>query len=78
MPAHENLLTKPQEIIKVLLERVFGWPAILINGKIYESNNYPITYIFENLFFKSPEYIIFLYSLFIVFSFIKKIFLIKI
>ncbi len=69
VPAHENLLTKPQEIIKVLLERVFGWPAILINGKIYESNNYPITYILENLFFKSPEYIIFLYSIFIIFFF---------
>tara|TARA_B100001123_G_scaffold443422_1_gene589470 strand:+ start:1521 stop:3023 length:1503 start_codon:yes stop_codon:yes gene_type:complete len=63
-PVHEDIFSKPYEIIKILLERSYGWAAILLNGKIYESNNYPLTYIFQNLFFKSPEYVIFLYILF--------------
>ena len=47
----------------------------MINGEIYESNNYPLTYIFQNLFFKSPEYIVFLYILFFpIFFLIRKFF----
>ncbi len=74
VPTHENLLTKPFEILTILFERSYGWGLVMINGQIYESNNYPITYIFQNLFFKSPEYVIFLYILFMpIFFPIKKI-----
>ena len=75
VPTHENLLTKPFEILKILFDRSFGWSLLMINGEIYESNNYPLTYIFQNLFFKSPEYIIFLYVLFFpIFFLIRKFF----
>ena len=75
VPVHEDIFSKPYEIIKILLERSFGWGTILINGQIYQSNNYPITYIFQNLFFKSPEYVIFLYILFLpLFVQIRKLF----
>ena len=54
---------------------LWGWPYAVLNGKFFESTNYPFTYIFEYLFYKTPEYVIFLYICFFFFlrSVINKI-----
>jgi hypothetical protein len=48
-----------------LFKHPWGYPYVLLNGEIYEARNVPFYYIFVNLFYKSPEYIIILYLIFI-------------
>ena len=47
-----------------------GWPFNLVNGNYYISNQVPKSYLFLNIFFKSPEYILLCY-LFFAIVFIK-------
>ncbi len=64
---HSNFILKIQEIYKYNVEYTWGWSYNIINGNIYTASNYPFTYIIEFLFYKSPEYIIFLYIIFFFF-----------
>ena len=45
----------------------WGYPFTFFNGEIYEGQKIPLTYIIINLFYKTPEYIIFLILIFIIF-----------
>ena len=66
---HDNIATKPIEFfIKSLGDDIWrGWPYNLINGNMYLANNLPSNYFILNIFFKSPEYILFLYLIFFIF-----------
>lgn len=77
-PTHENLLIKPYQLIKQTFEYPIGYPFIFLNGDVFQSNQIPNLYILKNLFFKSPEYILFLYSIFFLFIFKIKSFYSKI
>ena len=77
-PTHENLFIKPYQLIKQTIGYSMGWPFVFLNGNVFESNQIPNTYILQNLFFKSPEYILFLYLLFFLFVFKIKFFYAKI
>ena len=74
--AHSNILTSPFNIIMGTFSENYwtGWPFNLINGNYYISKNVPESYLFLNIFFKSPEYILFSYLLFIILFFKSKIF----
>jgi hypothetical protein len=65
VPTHENIISKIPQLLKKSFDTGFGYPFIFLNGEVFESANYPKNYIFKNLFFKTPEYILILYVLFI-------------
>lgn len=67
VPTHEDLINKPLELIRQSFDRGWGYPFAFVNGVVFESNNVSSFYILKNLFFKTPEYILFLYLLFIFF-----------
>ena len=48
-----------------------GWSYNLVNGSYYNSSNVPYTYLMTNFIFKTPEFILLLYSLFIIILFSK-------
>lgn len=54
-----------------------GWSYNLVNGNYYNSDNVPFTYLLINFIFKSPEYLLLLYALFIIILFSKFNFYIK-
>ena len=70
-PTHSNIFTLPFKFFLELFSMSWaGWPLILLNGEYYFSNNPPIYYLLLNLFFKTPEYLLFLYilSIFLIFT----------
>jgi len=69
---HSDFFSRIKEMYLYHTHTLWGWPYAVLNGKFFESSNYPLSYIFEYLFYKTPEYIIFLYICF--FVFIKSIF----
>ena len=71
---HPNIFILPYEIISKTFSADFwtGWPYNLVNGKYYLASEVPKSYIFLNLFFKSPEYVLILYVLFFLFFFNTK------
>ena len=66
-PVHSNFILKIQEISNYNVQMTWGWPYNMINGDIFLAANSPQSYIIELLFYKSPEYLIFLYIIFFVF-----------
>ena len=74
-PVHSNFILKIQEIYNYNINYSWGWPYNMINGDIYLTTNYPWNYLIKFFFYKSPEYIIFLYTFFFIFfvPLIKKI-----
>jgi len=76
-PVHINLITEPINLINLSFQHGWGYPFTFFNGIIYESGKIPISYIFISLFFKIPEYILFLYLIFIIFFKDIKIFVSK-
>lgn len=67
---HSNILFKPIELFISGLDASRGWPVNILNGKVFFSWEAPKYYFINLLIFKSPEFILFLYLLFIIF-FIK-------
>ena len=69
---HSNIISQP---FNLLLEQtknyVFGVDWMLFNGIIYNTNNLPDLYIFINFFYKSPEFILFTYLIFLFIVFFK-------
>lgn len=70
---HSNIVTNPFNFISFMFSDAFktGWSYNNLNGFYFESINTPINYFILLLFFKSPEFFIFLYICFF-FAFIKK------
>ena len=63
-PTHSNIFILPFTFFLELFSMSWaGWPLILLNEEYYFSNNPPIYYLLLNLFFKTPEYLLFLYLL---------------
>lgn len=63
---HSNILVEPFKIFIEQLEVQFGPDRILLNNKILSTLEVSSNYIFVNLLFKSPEYILFTYVIFII------------
>ena len=62
---HSNIFVEP---LKNFIEQFrvhFGPENILLNGKVLSTSNVPVYYIFMNLLFKSPEFILFTYIIFL-------------
>lgn len=72
--SHSNIFVLPYQFIMDTLSSNFwtGWQYNLVNGQYYPSNEVPKSYIFINLFYKSPEYFLILYLFFIIFYFKSK------
>ncbi len=71
---HSNIFVLPIKILLKTLSADFytGWPYNLINGDYYISTEVTKLYIFINLLFKSPEYFLFTYIIFIFLYFSSK------
>ena len=66
-PIHEDLVNKTIDLISKIFSYGWGYPFTFVNGVVYESNNASNLYILENLFFKTPEYILGLYLIFFIY-----------
>ncbi len=76
--AHPNILTLPINILLGTFSENFrGWPFNLINGNYYLSAEIPKLYLLINLFFRSPEFILFTYLIFLFLFFSSKEFFVK-
>ena len=62
--AHPNIFTLPFKFFLTTLTLDIGWPFNVSNGNYFFSKEAPFYYIFENLLFKLPEFIIYLYLVF--------------
>ena len=65
---HENILTYPFYLLHELIfsDYITGWPYILLNGNYYLSyKDVTALYFLINFFYKSPEYILLTYLLFV-------------
>lgn len=66
---HVNIFLEPFKLAIESLSFGFGAPLILFNGETYLTTEIPKNYIFVNLFYKLPEFIIFgLITFFILFK----------
>ncbi len=65
---HPNLLILPFEILKAALSNTYmtGWPFNLVNGEYYLSHEVSNLYFLINIIYKSPEYLLITYPLFII------------
>jgi hypothetical protein len=66
---HQNILIQPFHIIWEFIFSDFktGWPFILLNGNYYFSfKDVPSLYFLINFIYKSPEYVLLTYPLFVV------------
>ncbi len=65
---HQNIIIGPFIIISEWISSNFitGWPYNLIDGKYYLSSEVPKTFLLINLLFKSPEYILLSYVIFLI------------
>ena len=66
---YPNIFFLPFEFLASTFSETYwtGWPYNLLNGIYYDSNNIPKHYLITNFIFKSPEYILILYFLFLVY-----------
>ena len=64
---HGNILVNSFDIFVEFMSNNFwtGYPYNLVNGNYFESSNVPSSYIILNLIFKSPEYFLMLYIVFV-------------
>ena len=74
---HSNILLLPYEFINKSFSMEIGWPFNLLNGIYLDTNNTPYNYLIINYFYKLPEFLIFLYIIFIPILFLNKEFLLK-
>ena len=65
--AHNNILTEPFKILMSLTKFDFGVSWLLFNGNFFNTLFLPPSYIFINLIYKSPEFILVAYVIFIYF-----------
>ncbi len=72
LDTHSNVFTSPINILMKIWSSDYstGYPYNLINGIYYFSIDIPKSYLFTNLIFRSPEYFLLSYLIFILF-FIK-------
>ena len=71
---HTNLFIEPFKIFIEQLGVQFGPDRILLNSKILSTLEVSSNYIFVNLLFKSPEYILFTYAIFFFLFFFNNVF----
>ena len=64
---HSNIFLEPFRLINESLSFGFGVPVILFNGETYLTTEIPKNYIFINLFYKLPEFVILAILIFIIF-----------
>jgi len=62
---HPNIFTLPFNIFIDSLSAWTGWSYNLVNGDYYASSDVPKSYFLLNFFFKSPEYLIISYVIFL-------------
>ena len=76
---YPNIITLPFQMIQGTLSSDYwtGWPFNLVNGNYYISSEIPKSYLLINFFYKSPEYFLITYLLFIFLFFKSKIFFLK-
>ena len=67
--AHPNILSLPFKFLLGTLSESYwtGWPSNLINGSYYFADESPKNYLLINFIYKSPEYILALYLVFLIF-----------
>ena len=65
---HTNIFTSPFRILIATLSESYwtGWPFNLSNGNFYMAENVPNYYLLINYIFKSPEYVLTSYIVFII------------
>ena len=63
---YDNILLLPFEFLVKTFSAEYwtGWPFNLVNGVYYFSNEIAKSYLLINFFYKSPEYLLFLYIIF--------------
>lgn len=66
---HSNILLLPVKLFFESFTITRGWEWNLLNGEILLSKNVSLFYFYINFFFKSPEYILFNYILFVLLIF---------
>ena len=67
---YSNILILPFKLILTsLADNTQGSPWVLLNGEFFKTTNTPRSYLFINFFYKLPEFILFLYILFILIFF---------
>ena len=76
---HQNIFVLPFQFILSTFSDSFwtGWPYNLVNGNYYFSSEVPKTYLLTNLYFKSPEYFLFAYTIFPIILLFNKNFFFK-
>ena len=77
--AHENIITYPFQAVQKWMssDLITGWPYTLVNGDYYLSVDAPASYFLINFIYKSPEYLLLSYLVFLILiitslSFFKK------
>tara|TARA_B100000989_G_scaffold297787_1_gene284693 strand:- start:93 stop:1670 length:1578 start_codon:yes stop_codon:yes gene_type:complete len=68
---HSNIIIEPFKIFFDQFKIGFGPDRILLNNKIFSTSEVPPYYLFTNLLFKSPEFILFTYTIFLFLIFFK-------
>ena len=64
--AHENIFTEPLNLFLTQIKNIpYGVPWLLFNGNIYDTNNLPLYYIPISFFYRSPEFILISYAIFL-------------
>tara|TARA_Y100000590_G_scaffold453325_1_gene598173 strand:- start:16095 stop:17696 length:1602 start_codon:yes stop_codon:yes gene_type:complete len=63
---HGNIFTEPLNLFLTQMKSIpYGVPWTLFNGNIYDTNNLPFYYIPISFFYRSPEFILISYAIFI-------------
>jgi len=65
--AHQNIFTYPFQSLQkwIFSDLITGWPYNLVNGDYYRSVEVPASYFLVNFIYKSPEYLLLSYPLFL-------------
>ena len=69
---HSNIFVLPYKFFLNAISLETGWPFNLYNGKYFFSNTAPINYILLNLYYKLPEFTLYLYLIAIPIMIIKR------
>lgn len=70
--AYENIFIMPFKLFFESLNEGYGLPWILFNGNYYPTNGVPKTYLIINFLYKTPEFILFCYLIFLYLFLFKK------
>jgi len=59
---HSNIFIQPFNFFnESIINTHVGWPIGLLNGEYFFAHEPPVTYLLFSLFFRTPEYVLFLY-----------------